>query len=127
MYIITNKKAPCRPLSRRGTEPGGFEPRDALVGRALGHPDDIDAAVVGRAGLAAAGSSGDPRGVNALFAQVFHGVGGAVAGDFLGLAFLGIGVADDYGAAPRFILEAERNVIEDAFANVVDARAERLA
>src|SRR5579864_7253325 len=102
-------------------------PKSALVGRALGHPDHVNAAVIGSASLSSAGSSGDSRCVNALFAEIFHGVGGAVAGDFLGLGLLGIGVADDYGAAPRFILQAERDVIEDAFANVVDARAERLA
>ena len=43
------------------------------------------------------------------------------------LRLLGIGVADDDGAAARLILQAQGNVIEDAFANVVDARAERPA
>src|ERR1700674_3126581 len=102
-------------------------PKCALVGRPFGHPDDVNAAVIGSASLPSAGSGGDSRCVNALFAEIFHTVGGAVAGDFLGLALLGVGEADDDGAAPRFILQAERNVIEDAFADVVDARAERFA
>src|SRR4029077_9692253 len=62
-----------------------------------------------------------------LFVEIFHTVGGAVAGDFLGLGLFGVGIADDYGAAARFILQAESDIIEDAFATVVDARAKRLA
>src|ERR1700687_4756885 len=84
------RQAPGQPSSRGSAEPEVFETEAALVGRALGHPDDINAAVIGCAGPAGAGSSGDPRCVNALFAEIFHTVSGAVAGDFLGLGLLGI-------------------------------------
>ena len=54
-----------------------------------------------------------------FFAEIFHRVSSAVAGDFLGLlALLGIGVADDHGAAARLVLQTQRNVIEDALADV---------
>src|SRR3984957_7724250 len=98
-----------------------------LVGRAFGHPDDVDAAIIGCSGLACPAACGDARRDDALLREVFDRVGGAGAGDFGGDCFLGMEVSDDYGAAPRFILQAESGVIENAFANVVDARAERFA
>ena len=92
-----------------------FSGRRALVGRALGHPDDVDSTVVLGAGLSGAGASGDPRSVDALFAEIFHGVGGAIARDLIGfLRLLGIGITDDDGCGARLILQPQGHVIEDA-------------
>src|SRR6266853_521586 len=102
--------------------------RGALVGCALGNPDDFDTAVLlVRAGLTAAGACHDSRGVDALLAEVFHSVGSAVSCDFLGLALLRIGVPYDHRGTARLALQTQRNVVENALADVVDARAQRLA
>src|SRR5258705_10987805 len=77
-----------------------------------------------RSGLAAAGACFDSRGVDALLAKIFHSVGGAVTGNFIGLGLFRIGITNDYRGGARLALQTQRDVIEYALANVVDARAQ---
>src|SRR5204863_532823 len=66
---------------RNRTEPGSIKTQSALVGCTLGDKDDINTPVIGCASLARAIASRDSGSVNALLAQVFHPVGGALAGE----------------------------------------------
>src|SRR5260370_1050276 len=80
-----------------------------------------------RAGLTAASARLDSRSVDALLAKIFHSVGGAVTGDFVGLGFFWIGITDDHRGGARLALQTQPDIIEYAFANVVDARAQRFS
>src|SRR3970282_1328534 len=112
------KRAPCR--GRHGARSKRFR----LVSGALRHPDDVDAAVL-RTGtfLPARGTHRDAMGVNALASEVLHGIVAALLSEPGRPAFLWVSITDDYYRRAGIALQAQSNVVEDALADVVNARA----
>src|SRR5271165_4225361 len=100
-----------------------------LVGCAFRHQHEVDSAVgllraLLHGGFARAG--GDPRGIDALLAQVLLGEIGTLLRQFRGLGFFLVRKADDDDLGVRVALQTQGHVVAHALASVVEAGCARL-
>src|SRR5260221_8298781 len=100
-----------------------------LVGCAFRHEDEVNAAVgLLRAFFGGSGpdACGDAGKIDLLLGEILLCAIGAGLGQFLGVGFLGIGVADDHQLGVGFALQAQGNVVANALASVVEAASTEL-